>query len=364
MDVTAVDGKVDTESLQSRVRASSAKTLVDAGPDPEPGTAPQPSESPRATATPSISVTGARSVPERGRKTAVLTTDLHCNLDVIAFSGILDQLSGADIHMDDGDLTMTGSDPERVCVDALTQAVPSSTKKVATIGNHDSDATAARLRSQGWTVTNGSVQTVAGITVLGHDDAERTTAAGTKPRNGETTEKIASRLATTSCGSTQVDVVLIHQPATFDTLTKEGCAPLLLAGHVHAERGMTTTISPRTGLPVTGIISGAGKGGTSLGSVTEDAFLHVMSFDSAGALVAWRAVILHSDASVTVGAWRSVPGLAAGQTTATMASTPSPTASATPVPTPTGAPQSTRPEDGSAPQEGAEPQGESDSSDG
>ena len=288
----------------------------------------------------------------------------HCNLDVIAFSGVLDQLSGADIHMDDGDLTMTGSDPERVCVDALTQAVPSSTKKVATIGNHDSDATAARLRSQGWTVTNGSVQTVAGITFLGHDDAERTTAAGTKPRNGETTEKIASRLATTSCGSTQVDVVLIHQPATFDTLTKEGCAPLLLAGHVHAERGMTTTISPRTGLPVSGIISGAGKGGTSLGSVTEDAFLHVMSFDSAGALVAWRAVILHSDASVTVGAWRSVPGLAAGQTTATMASTPSPTASATPVPRPTGAPQSTRPEDGSAPQEGAEPQGESESSDG
>ena len=364
VDVTAVDGKVDTESLQSRVKASSAKTLVNAGPDPEPGTAPQPSESPTATATPSISVTGARSVPERGRKTAVLTTDLHCNLDVIAFSGILDQLSGADIHMDDGDLTMTGSDPERVCVDALTQAVPSSTKKVATIGNHDSDATAARLRSQGWTVTDGSVQTVAGITFLGHDDAERTTAAGTKPRNGETTEKIASRLAKVSCGGTPVDVVLIHQPATFDTLTKEGCAPLLLAGHVHAERGMTTTISPRTGLPVTGIISGAGKGGTSLGSVTEDAFLHVMSFDSAGALVAWRAVILHSDASVTVGAWRSVPGIAPGQTTATMASTPSPTASATPVPTPTGAPQSARPEDGSAPQEGAEPQAESESSDG
>ena len=373
VDVTAADGKVNTEELQARLKTTSAKTVVKAGAEPTPTEAPRPSQGPSASAAPSASsppsatappVTGARSVPERGRKTAVLTTDLHCNLDVIAFSGVLDQLSGADVHMDDGDLTMTGSGPERVCVDALTQAVPSSTDKVATIGNHDSDATAARLRSQGWTVTDGSVQTVAGITFLGHDDAERTTAAGTKPRNGETTEKIASRLATTSCGSTQVDVVLIHQPATFDTLTKEGCAPLLLAGHVHAERGMTTTISPRTGLPVSGIISGAGKGGTSLGSVTEDAFLHVMSFDSAGALVAWRAVILHSDASVTVGAWRSVPGLAAGQTTATMASTPSPTASATPVPTPTGAPQSTRPEDGSAPQEGAEPQGESESSDG
>ena len=360
VDVTAADGKVNTEELQARLKTTSAKTVVKAGAEPTPTEAPRPSQGPSASATPSASstptatappVTGARSVPERGRKTAVLTTDLHCNLDVIAFSGVLDQLSGADVHMDDGDLTMTGSGPERVCVDALTQAVPSSTDKVATIGNHDSDATAARLRSQGWTVTDGSVQTVAGITVLGDDDAERTTTAGTKPRGGETTEQIATRLAKVSCGRTPVDVVLIHQPATFDPLVKEGCAPLLLAGHVHAERGMTTAISPRTGRPVSGVISGAGKGGTSLGSVTEDAFLHVMSFDSTGALVAWRAVILHPDASVTVGAWRSVPGIASGQKTATMASTPSPSASATTEQTQTGAATQSpsQPEAGAAP---------------
>ena len=360
VDVTAADGKVNTEELQARLKTTSAKTVVKAGAEPTPTEAPRPSQGPSASAAPSASstptatappVTGARSVPERGRKTAVLTTDLHCNLDVIAFSGVLDQLSGADVHMDDGDLTMTGSGPERVCVDALTQAVPSSTDKVATIGNHDSDATAARLRSQGWTVTDGSVQTVAGITVLGDDDAERTTTAGTKPRGGETTEQIATRLAKVSCGRTPVDVVLIHQPATFDLLMKEGCAPLLLAGHVHAERGMTTAISPRTGRPVSGVISGAGKGGTSLGSVTEDAFLHVMSFASTGALVAWRAVILHPDASVTVGAWRSVPGIASGQKTATMASTPSPSASATTEQTQTGAATQSpsQPEAGAAP---------------
>ena len=360
VDVTAADGKVNTEELQARLKTTSAKIMVKTGAEPTPTEAPRPSQDPSASAAPSASstptatappVTGARSVPERGRKTAVLTTDLHCNLDVIAFSGVLDQLSGADVHMDDGDLTMTGSGPERVCVDALTQAVPSSTDKVATIGNHDSDATAARLRSQGWTVTDGSVQTVAGITVLGDDDAERTTTAGTKPRGGETTEQIATRLAKASCGRTPVDVVLIHQPATFDPLMKEGCAPLLLAGHVHAERGMTTVISPRTGRPVSGVISGAGKGGTSLGSVTEDAFLHVMSFDSTGALVAWRAVILHPDASVTVGAWRSVPGIASGQKAATMASTPSPSASATTEQTQTeAATQSpSQPEAGAAP---------------
>ena len=355
VDVTAADGQVDATDLQVRVKASSAKTVVEAEPasPPSPGETPESSGSPAGAETPSASappVTGARSVPQRGHRTAVLTTDLHCNLDVIGFSGVLDQLSGADVHMDDGDLTMTGSDPERVCVDALTQAVPSSTAKVATIGNHDSDATASRLRSQGWTVTDGSVQRVAGIDVLGDDDAERTTAAGTKLRSGETTEQIATRLAKVSCGRTPVDVVLIHQPATFDPLMKEGCAPLLLAGHVHAERGMTTAISPRSGRPVTGIISGAGKGGTSLGSVTEDAFLHVMSFDSTGALVAWRAVILHPDASVTVGAWRPVPGISSDQETATMASTPGPSESAAPAEAPADS------EEGTGPQEDTEPQ--------
>ena len=306
VDVTAADGKVDTEDLQARVQASSAKTLVKAAPKPEADAAPQPSESPRATATPSISVTGARSVPERGRKTAVLTTDLHCNLDVIAFSGVLDQLSGADVHMDDGDLTMTGSDPERVCVDALTQAVPSSTKKVATIGNHDSEATAHQLRARGWTVTDGTVQSAAGLRILGDVDADRSPAGGTYQRGSENSAQIGARLARTSCkAGADVDVVLIHQPYTFGPLVSEGCAPLLLAGHLHQEKGMSVSRGGNT--TVTQLISGAGKGGTSIGPVTQDAYLHVLSFDENGALRGWRAIVVHPDASVTVGAWNGVP---------------------------------------------------------
>ena len=68
---------------------------------------------------------------------------------------------------------------------------------------------------------------------------------------------------------------------------------------------MTTTRG--ASLDVAQLVSGAGKGGTSLGRVTEDAYLHVLSFDPDGRLVAWRAVVLHPDASVTVGAWQPVP---------------------------------------------------------
>ena len=102
-----------------------------------------------------------------------------------------------------------------------------------------------------------------------------------------------------------VDAVLIHQPYTFGPLVSSGCAPLLLAGHVHQEKGMSVTQGGRT--TVAQLTSGAALGGTSIGPVTDDAYLHVLSFDEEGALVAWRAVVVHPDASVTVSAWRGVP---------------------------------------------------------
>ena len=238
-----------------------------------------------------------------------MTTDLHCNLDVIAFSGLLDELAGATVHMDDGDLTMTGSDPEQICVDALDDAVPDGVARVATIGNHDSGSTAERLRTIGWTVTDGTVENVGGLRVLGDVDPERSPAGRTFQRGEENATDIGMRLAGASCDAArkgnEADVVLIHRPDTFGPLVDDGCAPLLVAGHVHEERGMSTTRGGN--LDVAQLISGAGKGGTSLGRVTQDAYMHVLSFDSDGGLLAWRTVTLHPDASVTVGAWEPVP---------------------------------------------------------
>lgn len=201
---------------------------------------------------------------------------------------------------------MTGSSPEQVCVDALTDAIPSGVVRVATIGNHDSEDTANQLRARGWTVTDGTVQSAASLRILGDVDADRSPAGGTYQRGSENSAQIGARLARTSCkAGADVDVVLIHQPYTFGPLVSEGCAPLLLAGHVHQERGMS--VSQGGNAVVAQLISGAGKGGTSIGPVTQDAYLHVLSFDENGALRGWRAVVIHPDASVTVGAWNGVP---------------------------------------------------------
>ena len=311
VEVTASQGAVDQDDLDRRVQAAATQSPTptaatgQATDGSTAGGAPtDASPAPSAGPTSTPPATGAQAVGERGAITAVMSTDLHCNLDVISFTGVLDRISGATIHMDDGDLTMTGSEPEQFCVDALSKAVPSSVSRVATVGNHDSDSTAARLRAQGWTVTDGTVQNVGGLRILGDEDPDRTTATGTTSRHGRSAEQVGASLAATSCAKA-TDVVLIHQPATLGPLTSRGCAPLLLAGHVHSEKGMMTTQGSRG--PVAALISGAGKGGTSLGSVTEDAYLHVLSFDSSGDLVAWRAVVLHPDASVTVGAWQPVP---------------------------------------------------------
>ena len=349
VDVTAASGTVDTAAVREQAEAAAARNSA-AFPSPaptsspsaaptssSPGTSPSPaptssppgapasstspdeptgpssSSSPGAspgapTSEPTTSPpsTGAQAVAEHGRTTVVLTTDLHCNLDVIALAGRLDGLSGARLHLDDGDLTMTGSSPEQVCVDALTDAIPSGVVRVATIGNHDSEATANQLRARGWTVTDGTVQSAAGLRILGDVDADRSPAGGTYQRGSENSAQIGARLARTSCkAGADVDVVLIHQPYTFGPLVSEGCAPLLLAGHLHQEKGMSVSRGGNT--TVTQLISGAGKGGTSIGPVTQDAYLHVLSFDENGALRGWRAVVVHPDASVTVGAWNGVP---------------------------------------------------------
>lgn len=304
VDVTAASGAVDTAAVREQADAVAARTgAATASPPPSPGASP--GATPQESATPALP-TGAQAVAEYGRTTAVLTTDLHCNLDMIALAGRLDALSGAQLHLDDGDLTMTGSSPEQVCVDALTDAIPSGVARVATIGNHDSEATANQLRARGWTVTDGTVQSAAGLRILGDVDADRSPAGGTYQRGSENSAQIGARLARTSCkAGADVDVVLIHQPYTFGPLVSEGCAPLLLAGHLHQEKGMSVSRGGNT--TVTQLISGAGKGGTSIGPVTQDAYLHVLSFDENGALRGWRAVVVHPDASVTVGAWNGVP---------------------------------------------------------
>ena len=304
VDVTAASGAVDTAAVREQADAVAARTgAATASPSPAPGASP--GATPQESATPALP-TGAQAVAEYGRTTAVLTTDLHCNLDMIALAGRLDALSGARLHLDDGDLTMTGSSPEQVCVDALTDAIPSGVERVATIGNHDSEATANQLRARGWTVTDGTVQSAAGLRILGDVDADRSPAGGTYQRGSENSAQIGARLARTSCkAGADVDVVLIHQPYTFGPLVSEGCAPLLLAGHLHQEKGMSVSRGGNT--TVTQLISGAGKGGTSIGPVTQDAYLHVLSFDENGALRGWRAVVVHPDASVTVGAWNGVP---------------------------------------------------------
>lgn len=314
VDVTASGGAVDTADVQARAREVAVRERGQTlSPAPVEDTVSPASPASTAAATPTPSApatsagpTGAFAVAGRGEITAVMSTDLHCNLDMIDVAGRLDTLAGAQVHMDDGDLTMTGSEPEQICVNALSAAVPRGVARVFTVGNHDSEQTAEQMRAHGWTVTDGTVQEVGGLRVIGDVDAQRTPAGGTYQRGDETSEQIGARLAAATCeAGADVDVVLIHQPYTFGPLISSGCAPLLLAGHVHQEKGMG--VAQGDNATVAHLTSGAALGGTSIGPVTDDAYLHVLSFDAQGALVGWRAVVVHPDASVTVGAWHGVP---------------------------------------------------------
>ncbi|WP_257210878.1 hypothetical protein [Actinomyces ruminis] len=96
VDVTAVDGAVDEDAVAEAFQTASARgTTPMAVSTPEVASLPTETPEAEATAAPTTPVTGSWAVNQEETTTAVLSTDLHCNLDVIAFAGTLDELAGA-----------------------------------------------------------------------------------------------------------------------------------------------------------------------------------------------------------------------------------------------------------------------------
>src|SRR5699024_5119571 len=106
--------------------------------------------------------------------TIVWTSDIHCQTGMSRVVGDVVAWTDADLHIDGGDITMTGTDAENVCVDSLAQARPGDGPAVFVKGNHDSQDTVQRAQEVGWTVLDGEPVEVAGLTLAGAGDPRRT----------------------------------------------------------------------------------------------------------------------------------------------------------------------------------------------
>lgn len=165
--------------------------------------------------------------------TVVWTSDLHCQTGMSRVIGDVVRWADADLHIDGGDITMTGTDAENVCVDSLDRALPSDVPTVFVKGNHDSRDTEARARELGWTILEGEPVDVAGLRLFGAADPRRTVfPSGDVLETGETTEEFTTRVAVDACRA-DAGLLVIHDPRHAEPALAAGCADYGLHGHWH-----------------------------------------------------------------------------------------------------------------------------------
>ncbi|WP_349827310.1 metallophosphoesterase family protein [Brevibacterium litoralis] len=272
--------------------------------------APTPVPESTAESVPATEPVVAESDPDRVI-TSVMSSDIHCNTGMAAFAGEVARKAGADLFIDGGDVTMTGTPAENLCVDVLDSAIPRGVDKVTVKGNHDSRDTIEHFDALGWTVLRGRAVEVGGLTFLGDSDPRRTVFPdGSEPEPNaagviETQQEFGERIADTAC-RTPADVLLIHDPAHAEAALETGCVPVDLGGHRHARSGPEPVgggvryTSSTTG--------GALANALTPGPLRMTAEVTIIRWDAVTREpIDLQVVSVDQDTSVTIGEWEDFP---------------------------------------------------------
>ena len=234
--------------------------------------------------------------------TAVLVSDLHCNVSMGRVVAALVEASGAELILNGGDTVVSGTAAEAFCVNAFAEEF--TVPVVVADGNHDSVTTAAQEEAAGWTVLRGEPIEAAGLTILGDTDPTLTAiGSGTVPERDETVAGLGVRLGRTACDVGGVDVLLVHNPIAAHPAARDGCARITLSGHLHRQVGPEETNAG--GWTYVSSSSGGGNyGGRTIGSLQTSADLTVLRF-AEGQPLDMSVVTVGADGVVTVTPWRA-----------------------------------------------------------
>lgn len=249
----------------------------------------------RATAEPSPTTTDEAEEPV----TMLVISDLHCNVSMAPLITSLTELSGAQIVLDAGDTTMSGTSVEQYCVSTFARAIPSGVDLITAPGNHDSAETSAQYARAGATVLDGGVLEAHGIRILGDHDPKATRLI-TSQVQSESYAQVGTRLAEVACeDSDGVDLVLFHNPRVAPNLLADGCVPALVSGHMH-----TRTDPEQIGQGIRYISSstaGAQENEPRIGPLKGTAEMTLLRWDpGTRRIIDWQLVEVATDATAVV----------------------------------------------------------------
>ncbi|WP_159620532.1 metallophosphoesterase family protein [Ruania rhizosphaerae] len=245
--------------------------------------------------------------------TALLVSDLHCNIGMADVIGAAVTASESDLVLNAGDTVMGGTSVESYCINAFAAGIPEGVPVVVADGNHDSRTTTAQEEANGWIALQGDAVEVAGLRILGDTDPTLTSlGAPTRPQREETINAMGNRLARTACDLAEqgqgIDVLLVHSPYAGRQAAEAGCAAATISGHLHRQLG------PRPlgwGVQYLSASSaGAGHGTPTIGPLNNPAVMTVLRFDTdTGLMTHYRLLTIGTDTSAEISEWRAWPEL-------------------------------------------------------
>ena len=186
--------------------------------------------------------------PAKGETVAVLVSDRHDNIGMDDVVRAVAKQAGATAVIDAGDDTSTGETWEAFSLDSLDRAFEGYDAQIAISGNHDNGTFVNRyLVKRGWTHLHGRPVTPFGdVRINGVDDPRSSGLGDWRDQKGLSFAAVKEQLADDVCASDEkgerIATLVVHDAQLGATALARGCTDLVLAGHLHVQKGPTRVV--------------------------------------------------------------------------------------------------------------------------
>ncbi len=186
--------------------------------------------------------------PADGETVALLVSDRHDNIGMDEVARAIGDAGKATVVLDAGDDTSTGEEWESFSLDSLDSTFDGYDARVAISGNHDNGTFVNRyLARRGWTHPDGEAITpFADVRMTGVDDPRSSGLGNWRDEKGltfnEVKEQIADDVCADDAAGNRIATLLVHDANLGATALERGCTDLVLAGHLHVQKGPTRVV--------------------------------------------------------------------------------------------------------------------------
>jgi predicted phosphodiesterase len=245
--------------------------------------------------------------PAEDETVVTLVSDRHDNIGMDAVARAIGDAGGASAVLDAGDDTSSGKSWEAFSLDSMDAAFD-DLDRWGVAGNHDHGSFVRRyLEDRGWQMLDGRSETgPGGGGLMGVDDPRSSGLGSWRDESGLSFEEVGDRLADAACATdARLSTVLVHDADLADEVLARGCADLVLAGHLHVQRGPSRVVGDngRVGYSYTNGTSGGAAYAIALGSKPRRPAEVTLVTYRDGRPVGIQPVVLQTDGRFEVGAY-------------------------------------------------------------